>query len=271
MMIQVAKIIGTGLATTGLTSAGVVAIGLVFGALILVALNRSLRGQLIILIFASSKVIGLLAITFGELLVGSQLIKEYRDNITLLLENIIYLVYSVCFWTIISGPIITYYLQLNSNVNIFFDAFLFFYLIFLLFNLKSFIYELLLYTFFICLEFISIFSTDRLAITEYSSYFLLFRTFLDAREAQKVLKGTYMRMSRSDLSNLWGQTQIRKEQTQFLITKWEYGFSTGRYLIDGAHGWSGHCDTVDHIQDLKNDLQIWQGIERATVAAMDLL
>jgi len=46
-MIQVAKIIGTGLATTGLIGAGV-GIGVVFGALILgVARNPSLRGQLL--------------------------------------------------------------------------------------------------------------------------------------------------------------------------------------------------------------------------------
>jgi F-type H+-transporting ATPase subunit c len=45
-MIQAAKIIGTGLATTGLIGAGV-GIGVVFGALILgVAINPSLRGQL---------------------------------------------------------------------------------------------------------------------------------------------------------------------------------------------------------------------------------
>ena len=54
-MIQAAKIIGTGLATTGLIGAGV-GIGVVFGALILgVARNPSLRGQLFsyaILVFA---------------------------------------------------------------------------------------------------------------------------------------------------------------------------------------------------------------------------
>ena len=45
-MIQAAKIIGTGLATTGLIGAGV-GIGAVFGCLILgVARNPSLRGQL---------------------------------------------------------------------------------------------------------------------------------------------------------------------------------------------------------------------------------
>ena len=45
-MLQAAKIIGTGLATTGLIGAGV-GIGVVFGALILgVARNPSLRGQL---------------------------------------------------------------------------------------------------------------------------------------------------------------------------------------------------------------------------------
>jgi len=45
-MLQAAKIIGTGMATTGLIGAGV-GIGIVFGALILgVARNPSLRGQL---------------------------------------------------------------------------------------------------------------------------------------------------------------------------------------------------------------------------------
>ena len=45
-MIQAAKIIGTGMATTGLIGAGV-GIGVVFGALILgVARNPSLRAQL---------------------------------------------------------------------------------------------------------------------------------------------------------------------------------------------------------------------------------
>jgi len=45
-MIQAARIIGTGLATTGLTGAGV-GIGVVFGALILgVSRNPSLRRQL---------------------------------------------------------------------------------------------------------------------------------------------------------------------------------------------------------------------------------
>jgi F-type H+-transporting ATPase subunit c len=45
-MLQVAKIIGTGIATVGLAGAGI-GIGLVFGALILgVARNPSLRAQL---------------------------------------------------------------------------------------------------------------------------------------------------------------------------------------------------------------------------------
>ncbi len=49
-MIQAAKIIGTGLATTGLIGAGV-GIGVVFGALILgVARNPSLRGQFLLLL-----------------------------------------------------------------------------------------------------------------------------------------------------------------------------------------------------------------------------
>ena len=61
-MIQAAKIIGTGLATTGLIGAGV-GIGVVFGALILgVARNPTLRGQLFsyaILGFAFSEATGL--------------------------------------------------------------------------------------------------------------------------------------------------------------------------------------------------------------------
>ena len=64
-MIQAAKIIGTGLATTGLIGAGV-GIGVVFGALILgVARNPSLRGQLFsyaILGFAFSEATGLFAL-----------------------------------------------------------------------------------------------------------------------------------------------------------------------------------------------------------------
>ena len=61
-VIQAAKIIGTGLATTGLIGAGV-GIGVVFGALILgVARNPTLRGQLFsyaILGFAFSEATGL--------------------------------------------------------------------------------------------------------------------------------------------------------------------------------------------------------------------
>jgi F-type H+-transporting ATPase subunit c len=61
-MIQAAKIIGTGLATTGLIGAGV-GIGVVFGALIIgVARNPSLRGQLFayaILGFAFAEATGL--------------------------------------------------------------------------------------------------------------------------------------------------------------------------------------------------------------------
>jgi F-type H+-transporting ATPase subunit c len=64
-MIQAAKIIGTGLATTGLIGAGV-GIGLVFAALILgVARNPSLRGQLFsyaILGFAFAEATGLFAL-----------------------------------------------------------------------------------------------------------------------------------------------------------------------------------------------------------------
>ena len=61
-MIQAAKIIGTGLATTGLIGAGV-GIGIVFSALILgVARNPALKGQLFtyaILGFAFSEATGL--------------------------------------------------------------------------------------------------------------------------------------------------------------------------------------------------------------------
>lgn len=61
-MIQAAKIIGTGMATTGLIGAGV-GIGVVFGALIIgVARNPSLRGQLFayaILGFAFAEATGL--------------------------------------------------------------------------------------------------------------------------------------------------------------------------------------------------------------------
>ncbi len=64
-MIQAAKIIGTGLATTGLIGAGV-GIGVVFGALIIeVSRNPSLRGQLFayaILGFAFAEAIGLFTV-----------------------------------------------------------------------------------------------------------------------------------------------------------------------------------------------------------------
>ena len=67
-MIQVAKKIGTGLATTGLIGAEV---GVVFGALILgVARNPSLRGQLFayaILGFAFSEATGLFALMMAFL------------------------------------------------------------------------------------------------------------------------------------------------------------------------------------------------------------
>ncbi|GFF60379.1 LOW QUALITY PROTEIN: F0F1 ATP synthase subunit C [Aspergillus udagawae] len=68
-MLQAAKIIGTGLATTGLIGAG---IGVVFGALILgVARNPSLRGQLFsyaILGFAFAEATGLFALMMAFLL-----------------------------------------------------------------------------------------------------------------------------------------------------------------------------------------------------------
>jgi F-type H+-transporting ATPase subunit c len=71
IMIQAARIIGTGLATTGLIGAGV-GIGVVFGALILgVARNPSLKGQLFsyaILGFAFSEATGLFALMMAFLL-----------------------------------------------------------------------------------------------------------------------------------------------------------------------------------------------------------
>ena len=70
-MIQAAKIIGSGLATTGLIGAGV-GIGVVFGALILgVARNPSLRSQLFsyaILGFAFAEATGLFALMMAFLL-----------------------------------------------------------------------------------------------------------------------------------------------------------------------------------------------------------
>jgi F-type H+-transporting ATPase subunit c len=70
-MLQVAKIIGTGIATVGLAGAGV-GIGIVFGALILgVARNPSLRAQLFsyaILGFAFSEATGLFALMMAFLL-----------------------------------------------------------------------------------------------------------------------------------------------------------------------------------------------------------
>ena len=71
MLVQAAKIIGTGLATTGLTGAGV-GIGIVFGALIIgVSRNPALRGQLFsyaILGFAFAEATGLFALMMAFLL-----------------------------------------------------------------------------------------------------------------------------------------------------------------------------------------------------------
>lgn len=70
-MIQVAKIISTGIATIGVAGAGI-GIGLVFGALILaVARNPSLSGPLFsyaILGFAFSEATGLFALMMAFLL-----------------------------------------------------------------------------------------------------------------------------------------------------------------------------------------------------------
>lgn len=70
-MIQAAKIIGTGIATTGLIGAGV-GIGIVFGCLILgVSRNPAMQAQLFtyaILGFAFSEATGLFALMMGFLL-----------------------------------------------------------------------------------------------------------------------------------------------------------------------------------------------------------
>ena len=71
LMLQSAKIIGTGIATTGLIGAGV-GIGVVFGALIMgVSRNPSLKGALFsyaILGFAFSEATGLFALMMAFLL-----------------------------------------------------------------------------------------------------------------------------------------------------------------------------------------------------------
>lgn len=70
-MLEVSKILGTGIATTGLIGAGV-GIGVVFGALILgVARNPSMKSQLFsyaILGFAFSEATGLFALMMAFLL-----------------------------------------------------------------------------------------------------------------------------------------------------------------------------------------------------------
>ena len=74
MLVQVAKIIGSGLATIGLAGAGV-GIGLVFGSLIeAVARNPSLRPQLFsyaILGFALAEATGLFCLMMAFLLLYS--------------------------------------------------------------------------------------------------------------------------------------------------------------------------------------------------------
>ncbi len=70
-MLEAARLVATGLATTGLIGAGV-GIGVVFGSLILgVARNPSLRGQLFsyaILGFAFSEATGLFALMMAFLI-----------------------------------------------------------------------------------------------------------------------------------------------------------------------------------------------------------
>jgi len=92
-MIQAAKIIGTGMATTGLIGAGV-GIGVVFGALILgVARNPSLRGQLFayaILGFAFAEATGLFALMMAFFTIICGVIFK---NIVFLIYLYIYTVY----------------------------------------------------------------------------------------------------------------------------------------------------------------------------------
>ncbi len=70
-MLQVGKVIGTGLATTGLIGAGI-GIGIVFGCLIIgVSRNPSMKNQLFtyaILGFALTEAIGLFSLMMGFLL-----------------------------------------------------------------------------------------------------------------------------------------------------------------------------------------------------------
>ena len=81
-MVQAARIIGTGLATTGLIGAGV-GIGVVFGALILgVARNPSLRGQIFsyaILVFAFGEVMD-----FFTYVVNNDKESHIRSNYTII-------------------------------------------------------------------------------------------------------------------------------------------------------------------------------------------
>ena len=70
-MLQVSKILGTGIATTGLIGAGI-GIGIVFGSLIIgVSRNPSIKGQLFsyaILGFAFAEATGLFALMMAFLL-----------------------------------------------------------------------------------------------------------------------------------------------------------------------------------------------------------
>ena len=100
-MIQVAKIIGTGLATTGLIGAGV-GIGVVFGALILgVSRNPNLRGQLFsyaILGFAFSEATGLFALmmaffcftwcSYSDKCFGYLILLSFEESLTSFYLNI---------------------------------------------------------------------------------------------------------------------------------------------------------------------------------------
>ena len=74
-MIQAAKIIGTGIATTGLIGAGV-GIGVVFGALILgVARNPSMRDQLFFFMKQSKNI---LIVLYKMLVIIKKEIKIYK-------------------------------------------------------------------------------------------------------------------------------------------------------------------------------------------------
>ena len=96
-MIQAAKIIGTGLATTGLIGAGI-GIGVVFGGLILgVARNPSLRGQLFsyaLIRFAFSEATRLFALMMAFFSLPSMYVTIFLFNNYVVMYNYFYTLYN---------------------------------------------------------------------------------------------------------------------------------------------------------------------------------